>query len=377
MLELGPAEFEALLAAERGRIVRLCARLSGDADAAEDLAQETLAEAWRHRGKLLEPAGIGRWLNAIARNVCLRWRRARGAEALRTEPAAVELAIDPISLDVELERDELVALLDRALALLPPQTREVLVQKYVHESPLASIGERLGLSANAVAVRLHRGRLAFRRVLATDLRHEAYVFGLLGDPKLVWQPTTLWCPICGAQRLQAAYDEDSLYFAVQCPVCACAEGQAARLYCGVLPEPPRGRYRSALLRGLAEADTLFKQAQVLREGHCPDCGEVVPLRLALPPDRPGPWGDRRGMVLECSRCEGGVSISLRMFAQSQPAVRAFWKRHPQMHTLPSREIELNGVPAVLTTFESLGEPAMIDVLTTRDTWEVIKINDER
>ena len=32
---------------ERRRLVRLCATISGDRDAAEDLAQETLLEAWR------------------------------------------------------------------------------------------------------------------------------------------------------------------------------------------------------------------------------------------------------------------------------------------------------------------------------------------
>ena len=369
-------EFEALLAAQRSRIVRLCSRLSGDADAAEDLAQETLAEAWRQRHKLAEPEGVAHWLNAIARNVCLRWARARGAEPARNEPAAVELAVDPISLDVELERDELVALLDRALALLPQQTRDVLIQKYVDESPLAAIGERLGLSANAVAVRLHRGRLAFRRVLATELRQEAYTFGLLGEPQFAWQPTTMWCPICGQQHLQAAYDDGFRSFSVRCPACSGAEGQAVQLYDSHLEQSPRKGYRTALLRGLAEAHTHYRQAQLGREAPCPDCGELVPLRLMLPPDRRGPWGDRRGMVLVCARCDGGSSITLRMFAQSQPEVRAFWKRHPRMRSLPYREVELNGVPAVVITFESLGEPACVDVLTTRDTWEVIKVNQQ-
>ena len=35
------------LAAERPRLVAFCAHLSGSWDAAEDLAQETLLEAWR------------------------------------------------------------------------------------------------------------------------------------------------------------------------------------------------------------------------------------------------------------------------------------------------------------------------------------------
>jgi len=63
---------------------------------------------------------------------------------------------------IELERHELAALLDRALALLPPETRLALVQHYIEESSHAAIAARLGLSEGGVAVRLHRGKLAFR-----------------------------------------------------------------------------------------------------------------------------------------------------------------------------------------------------------------------
>jgi DNA-directed RNA polymerase specialized sigma24 family protein len=41
-----------LLAEERTRLVRLCARLTGSSGVAEDLAQETLLEAWRNQQKL-------------------------------------------------------------------------------------------------------------------------------------------------------------------------------------------------------------------------------------------------------------------------------------------------------------------------------------
>src|SRR5258706_4364406 len=71
------------LAAERARLVRLCARLIGNPDAAEDLAQETLLEAWRSLAKLRTPDGLVPWLNAIARNVCLRWARSQGRELAR------------------------------------------------------------------------------------------------------------------------------------------------------------------------------------------------------------------------------------------------------------------------------------------------------
>ena len=164
---------------ERDRLVRLCAFLSNDPDAAEDLAQETMLEAWRHLHKLRDPEGYRRWLSAIARNVCLRHGRRRGRELPRlvrpddrTPPAAPDPAdalADDFDLEVELERDELADLLDRALALLPAETRAVLVQRYVEESPHAEIAGRLGVSEDAVSMRLSRGKLALRRVLAADL----------------------------------------------------------------------------------------------------------------------------------------------------------------------------------------------------------------
>jgi DNA-directed RNA polymerase specialized sigma24 family protein len=44
----GRLSLETSLALERARLVRLCAKITGDGIIAEDLAQETLLEAWRH-----------------------------------------------------------------------------------------------------------------------------------------------------------------------------------------------------------------------------------------------------------------------------------------------------------------------------------------
>src|SRR5688572_1706193 len=62
---------------QRARLVRLCATISRDPGAAEDLAQETLSVAWRRRHSLRDPQNAAAWLNGIARNVCRRWLRGR------------------------------------------------------------------------------------------------------------------------------------------------------------------------------------------------------------------------------------------------------------------------------------------------------------
>src|SRR5258706_5538728 len=62
---------------ERAYLVRLCTAITHDRDAAEDLAQETLLEAWRQQHAI--PLGDHTqrlpWLSGIARNMCLRWLR--------------------------------------------------------------------------------------------------------------------------------------------------------------------------------------------------------------------------------------------------------------------------------------------------------------
>src|SRR5258708_23062250 len=88
LTEAAPAlgDFEAMLRAERPRLVRLCRRLTGSDAAAEDVAQETLLEAWRHSDRLTEAEGAARWLAAIARNVAMRCARPQGRHASPLPP---------------------------------------------------------------------------------------------------------------------------------------------------------------------------------------------------------------------------------------------------------------------------------------------------
>jgi RNA polymerase sigma factor (sigma-70 family) len=155
-------DLEAVLPAERTRLVRLCAIITGNTDIAEDLAQETLLEAWRHIHELRDPHRRAQWLSGIARNVCLRWARQRGRDLTHqafarldqdTTLAPLEDRLaDDFDLEVELEHKELVELLDQALALLPAETRIILVKRYVEESPIAEIAAQMGLNASAAIV---------------------------------------------------------------------------------------------------------------------------------------------------------------------------------------------------------------------------------
>ena len=186
-------------------------RLAGNTLVAEDLAQETLFEAWRSREKLRDLAEIAPWLTAIARHVCLRWQRAQwreqrvhipNADSDDETPDLLEQAPSDDDLALQLDRHELADLLGRAMALLPAETRAALVASYLDELPQQELAARLGLGAGALRARLHRGRRMLRRVLEDDLRSDALAWGLLtadGEPQ--WQGTRIWCPFCGVHHL--------------------------------------------------------------------------------------------------------------------------------------------------------------------------------
>ena len=385
-------DWEAALRLERARLVRLCARFTGDVDAAEDLAQETLFEAWRHVHKLHDPAGRAQWLSAIARNVCMRWARWRSQEVARFAPRDAE--VDPVTprleeelandidLERDLEREELITLLDRALALLPPATRTVLIEKYVHESSLAEVAARVGASEGAVAVTLHRGKAALRRLLSTDLCEQATRYGVMLPGSSGWQETRMWCPSCGQCRLLGWLTPGRTAFAMKCPRCHQEGGfMEPHVNGDWMLNAPKG-YRRLLASLMVWADDYFRRALAMRRAPCVGCGRLTPVRLSLPEDllqqghRDAVVAVRemRHVCIRCAVCHTTVVNSLKGLALYLPEGQRFWRVHRRIHALPEREVEAAGRPAVVTSFESLTSQARLDIVCTRDTYDVLHVH---
>jgi RNA polymerase sigma-70 factor (ECF subfamily) len=369
---------------ERARLVRLCVRLTGNLDAAEDLAQETLYEAWRNAHKLrdhADAAGRAQWLSAIARNVCLRWARRRGRELSRlasaphaapdqeaatATPGLDEYLADRFDLEIELERHELVRLLDRAMALLPPDTRRVLVERYVEEAPQAETALRLGLSEGAVAMRLQRGKLALRRLLSTEFAREAAAYGLLDATDGAWQETRIWCPVCGRRRLVGVLDHAGGWLLLRCLACQRSPGEFfertrdSRMFASV-----KG-YRPAYSRVLAFVAGYYQRSRRQNPMPCPACGFPVVVRPAFPE-----W---YGVRYQCERCRHGADSGFTAVILGLAEGRQFWREHPRIRLLPLRELEAAGSPAYVISYESLGSHARLDAVATRETCDLIAVH---
>lgn len=373
-----PSPFELLLLAERPRLVRLCARLSGSAEAAEDLAQETLLQAWHHAGRLHHWDNPAAWLSAIARNVCLAWSRRHYRDQAR-QPSldGVGPLADDLDLELELERAELATLLDRALELLPPATRTVLVQKYVEALPAAEIAARLGINENVVAVRLHRGKIAFRRVLANELRADALAHGLIAENAGEWRSTPLCCLECGRQHVLAYLPASPGTIAFRCPGC---DPDPARITSGYRLA---NTYFAALLGELARPTSIMRRAS--RWAHeyflhaiekqtvpCTNCGAAATVHLQ-------PYEQAKHEVLPfvyvaCEQCGEAVSTSLDGLITNLPAVQRFWREHKQVLRVPGGVAEVDGRPARITRFESVGGSAWLDVVAALDPFRVLHIH---
>lgn len=374
------AHMEALPPSEWSRLVGLCAHISGSPDAAEDLAQESLIEAWRHAGKLRNPNAQRAWLSGIARNVALRWRRQRAHDAERQERLEAQERAAPLRVTsdhagVAVEHDELAVLLDRALGMLPVAAREVLTLRYIEELGNREIADRLGLSASAVAVRLHRGKMSLRQALAEpELRGDAAAFGFVDPETANWRHSRIWCPFCGRHRLKTRIDPDTgLLFAV----CDGACTDSGAIIGGTRMQPESRNLtstKSILARELVNLHGFYRQALADDGGTCLACGRHLPLER-WSPDRPLAMDTAHphGIRLLCRACGSESSASLWHLMLDMPETQRFWRRHPRIEAMPVREIERDGTLALVSGFAST-DGARLEVVSARDTLDVLHID---
>lgn len=367
-------------AEERRRLIRICARITGDFAAAEDLAQETLLEAWRTHERLRDPERERQWLGGIARNMSLRWLRARTRESahmldpLTSEsdeaPSLDALCASDTDVTVDLERQELIALLDGALALLPSETRAALIAHYVEQTPLAELAASLGTSNAAVAMRLQRGKLALRRVLINELPQHFAPHAPDLYTRHAWEETPLWCATCGQSHLLGRYHVEQEDLWLRCP--RCSPDPAHTHFHVQVPGALAGvrGYRRAHERALGWTHRFYTPHLRNQRVPCFICGAPTPVTHERPGNMaPSPIGNTRGIRHICHACNSDCWESLDSIALATPAARAFARRNPRIRTLPQQEVEAHGRLVVIARFESATSAERLTLLADAETFE--------
>lgn len=136
---------------------------------ARDLVQDVLHTLLRSFTTFRGDATLSTWTYVVARRACMRrQQRARRSESLDT-PAMTrvrERADQAPGPSARVERRELSARLEDAIAALPMPQRQVLVMRDVEGLSAAEVAGVLGIGERAVKSRLHRARLNVRAALA-------------------------------------------------------------------------------------------------------------------------------------------------------------------------------------------------------------------
>lgn len=151
------------------RVLALTRRMCKNPEDAAEAAQEAFFAAWQGLRGFREESRFSTWLYRLASNACVDLLRREGRRQ-----AAVSLDDEDLNLDLpsalpspqdEAERRELGEQIEAGLRALPPEYREVLVLREMHQLRYEEIGEALGVDMGTVKSRISRGRKRLRSFL--------------------------------------------------------------------------------------------------------------------------------------------------------------------------------------------------------------------
>jgi RNA polymerase sigma-70 factor (ECF subfamily) len=168
--------FDELVTRYRTRIFGMIYNMVHNEQDAWDLAQDSFVKAWKSIGRFRGKSSFYTWTYRIVMNVTIDWLRKKqikgaGAEfddavqlkeidpAAKTAPKADDLPFE------RMERRELRAKIDNAIAQLSPEHRAVILMKETEDMQYHEIAEALGCSIGTVMSRLFYARKKLQNLL--------------------------------------------------------------------------------------------------------------------------------------------------------------------------------------------------------------------
>jgi len=174
------AAFAELVDRHAGRMLAVAMRLLRNEDEARDAVQDAFLSAFKHVAGFNGDAKLSTWLHRITVNAALmrlRSRKRRGERSIDdllpcfddTGGWARELGRPAASSQELLERRETRVVVRRCIDQLPGTYRTILLMRDIEELDTHEAAELLGITPNAVKIRLHRARQALRTLIDREL----------------------------------------------------------------------------------------------------------------------------------------------------------------------------------------------------------------
>ena len=177
--------FEQLVLQYGARLLAAARRLLNNEQDAQDAVQEAFLSAFKALDQFTGMAKLSTWLHRIVINAALMKLRSRRR---RSEASIEELLprfdvhgewVNPVSqwetsAEELLQQQETRALVRRNIDRLPENYRTVLLLRDIEDLDTDETANILGITANAVKIRLHRARQALMTLLRTALPETQY-----------------------------------------------------------------------------------------------------------------------------------------------------------------------------------------------------------
>jgi RNA polymerase sigma-70 factor (ECF subfamily) len=166
-------DFEALANEHKDAVYRQLLRACGNREDAEDVLIEALLKAYRSLDQLRESKAFRAWLAQIGRRVCWQLKEREALLPLMQlsamEAEGVEVASDRPSVEMQAARNQMKALLYKAIESLPEAERQVYLLSEVDELSGEETAGKLNITLAAMKSRLHRARANLRRYMDAAL----------------------------------------------------------------------------------------------------------------------------------------------------------------------------------------------------------------
>jgi RNA polymerase sigma-70 factor (ECF subfamily) len=170
------AAFETLVRTHGGHLLAVTRRFLRNDDDARDTVQDAFLSAFKSIDRFAGGAQLSTWLHRIAVNASLmklRTRRRKPEEPIdELLPTfidnghhATDIPAWRESAESALQRRETRVLVRECIDRLPETYRTVLLLRDIEDLDTDETAERLGITPNAVKIRLHRARQALRTLL--------------------------------------------------------------------------------------------------------------------------------------------------------------------------------------------------------------------
>jgi RNA polymerase sigma-70 factor (ECF subfamily) len=150
-------DFVELMTTFQGRLFGYIMTLTGDADAANDILQETNVVLWKQSRQFVPGSNFKAWSFRIAHFQFMAFRQRQLREKVFfSDDLLKTLAAEYKNLDEQY--DQRADALGRCLALIAPRSRDAIRMRYADELPLTALAKEFNRTANAVSQLLFRAR---------------------------------------------------------------------------------------------------------------------------------------------------------------------------------------------------------------------------